>query len=120
MLRKQTKKRKNIFSIPVTNIIGLLISSLIGVISVSIISFIISIILTKASNFPLYTEVYFCGCVGIGALISGFISAKKCSFWSVVCVFFIPLYYGYWGYWLFFYKRENKNNIEETVFNLKI
>ncbi len=96
MLRKQTKKRKTNFSVPVTNIIGLLISSIIGVISVSILSFVISFILTKSSNFPLYTEVYFCGCVGIGALISGFISAKKCNFKGLISGFicsFITIFF---------------------------
>ncbi len=87
MLNKKIKKRKLNFSVPIANIIGLLISSLIGIFVITILTLVVSCIISKSSNYPLHTEIYFCGCVGFGALIGGFISAKKCNFKGFVSGF---------------------------------
>ena len=80
MLKKKIAKRKISFSIPISNLLGLLFSSGIGIITMVLSSLLVSYIFSKSANFPSYTGVYFCGCVGCGSLISGFLSAKKCNF----------------------------------------
>ncbi len=80
MLKKKISKRKVSLSIPISNLLGLLFSSGIGIITIVLLSLFVSYIFSKSANFPSYTGVYFCGCVGLGSIIGGFISAKKCNF----------------------------------------
>lgn len=87
MLIKKTKKRKISFPVPLTNIIGLFLSSFTGIIVISILTFVISTIISKSSNYPSYTEIYFCLCIGLGSLISGYFAAKKCNFKGLISGF---------------------------------
>ncbi len=96
MLNKKISRRKINYSLPVANILGLLISSTIGIVVIILLTLVISYIFSKSAYFPSYTGVYFCGCVGIGSLISGFLSAKKCNFKGFIsgfiCSFIIILF----------------------------
>ncbi len=83
-MRKKIAKRKKELPVSTKNILGILLASGIGFISIIIFTLIASLILTKSPVLTNSITIYFIGSVTIGALITGFISSKKCGFKGLV------------------------------------
>lgn len=78
MHKKILKRKINILN-PASNLLGVILSSFIGVGLSTLFILILSYIISKSSNLPSHTGAYFLACIGLGSVLSGIISSKKCN-----------------------------------------
>ncbi len=78
-MRKKLAKRKKEVNIPTKNVLGILTANLIGTICAVIFTLLCSLLLQKAEILSGSLTVYFVVCITLGALINGFVAAKRCS-----------------------------------------
>lgn len=79
-----SRKRNISFPNNTNNILGILISALIGTVFTFLLTLILSYIISKTSVLPAYLKIYFSICVGLGSIVCGFISSKKCNYKGVI------------------------------------
>lgn len=83
-MHKKMAKRKKEPEIPVKNILGILIANTAALIVTILVSLLCSALLLKSPTLSSNLSIYLVACVGIGALLNGFIAAKKCSLKGVI------------------------------------
>lgn len=78
-MHKKIVKRKNEINPSMKNLVAILTSNAISLVCTVFLTAICSLILMKSQVLSDSLTPYFVGCLAIGSLINGFISAKKCS-----------------------------------------
>lgn len=83
-MRKKLAKRKKEPEAPVKNASGILIANIAALITAILLSLLCSALLLKSPTLSSNLSIYLVACIGIGALLNGFIAAKKCSLKGIV------------------------------------